>query len=64
MKSKYQLKKITKIVVILFRVAIHTYGQPIYGLGEFPEWALQEASATCLNVTSSTLEALPSPMAS
>ena len=31
------------------RVSIHTYGQPIYGLGEFPEWALQEASAACLN---------------
>ena len=46
------------------RVSIHTYGQPIYGLGEFPEWALQEASTTCLNVTSSTIEALPSPLAS
>ena len=47
-----------------FRGAINSYGFPLYGLGEFPDWAdpLNEQNCT-ISIANITSASLPNPLA-
>ena len=55
MTTAYMLKVgfgMNVITLITTLIAINTYGMPIYGLGEFPDWAVSQLpeNSTCVPV--------------